>query len=189
MAAPAQVPARARARVGGRGTPLAKRTPTVATRRHNLAGPRTMVRATVNIQASTRPTLALVPRRRRAARFVVLVGVSVALAMLGAAAFQTQIAQRQLSLDELDQSIVDARTQYDALRRERSELRSPERLATIAAAAGMAPSRDTQFGEIDPTVVIAVQQSTGVLPQVERPYGEGLLDQYRQVKSLGEATP
>jgi|GEM_PF-5780309 len=174
---------------GRRGsTPLQRRTPAVSTRRHNVAGPRAMMRATVGIEAS-RPSLVLVPRQRRATHLAVLVSMTVGLAMLGAAAFQTQLAQRQLLLDQLDDGIALSHKQYESLRLERSQLRSPERLAGIAAANGMQPSTDTGFRIVSPEVEMAVRQSTGMIVRREVPYGEALLDEYRVVKGLGEDVP
>lgn len=171
-----------------RSTPLERRTPSVSTRRHNVAGPRVMLRATAGIEAS-RPSLVLVPRRRRATHVAVLVSVLVGLAMLGAAAFQTQLAQRQLVLDQLDAQIDESYSQYEALRLERSQLRSPERLAGIAAANGMEASNDVGFRTVSPDVEMVVQQSTGLIVQRQIPYGEALLDEYRSVKALGEVAP
>ncbi len=174
--------------------PLERRTPerrpSVQTRRHGVSvGPRQMVRATVGIEASPRPSLMLVPRRRRAARLAVVLSVLVVSAMLGAAAFQTQLAQRQLELDQLDSDISSAREQYEVLRRQRSELRSPARLAEIAAQNGMEPADDTEFTTISPEVYAIVQEATGLLPQHTPTYAESLLEGYRQVKALSEETP
>jgi|GEM_PF-975840 len=142
--------------------PLQRRA-AVQTRRHGDAAmpARPMVRATAGIEVTPRPALALVPRRRRATRLVVLACSVVVLAMLGAAAFQTLLAQRQLELDRLDQSIGDAREQYEQLRRERAELRSPGRLADVAAEIGMVPATESRFMDLDPAAVAAVQESLG----------------------------
>lgn len=164
--------------------------PTVQTRRHGVdAAPRAMVRATVGIEASPRPALMLVPRRRRAARLAVVLSTLVVASMLGAAAFQTQLAQRQLELDRLDNDISSAREQYEVLRRQRSELRSPARLADIAAQNGMTPADDTEFTTISADVYTIVQQATGLLPQHTPTYAESLLEGYREVKGLSEEAP
>src|SRR5688500_10080981 len=85
--------------------------------RRAAAGPRPMVRATVGIVASpVRPSLTVVPRRRRAARLLAFLCVVIVASMLGAAAFQTLLAKRQLELDRLDQEIAAARENYDVLR-------------------------------------------------------------------------
>lgn len=183
--------ARAHAVPLARRAPQPERRPIVQTRRHGIepAGPRAMIRATAGIEASSRPSLVLVPRRRRAARLAVVLSTLVVLAMLGAAAFQTQLAQRQLELDRLDRDISSAREQYEVLRRQRSELRSPARLADIAAQNAMTPADDTEFTTISADVYTIVQQATGLLPQHTPTYAESLLEGYREVKGLSEEAP
>ena len=108
-----------------------------------------------------RPQLALVPRRRRTARLIAAVCTPVFALMLGAAAFQTQLASRQVRLDAVDRQIRVAYETYDTMRRERAELRSPGRLAVEAAKLGMVPATETRFISIDPDVIATVQR-TGV---------------------------
>jgi cell division protein FtsL len=145
-----------------------------------------MVRATVGIVASPapRPALTVVPRRRRAARLLGVLCALVVLAMLGAASFQTQLAQRQLELDRLDQEIVDAREQYEILRQERAELRSPQRLAGIATAAGMIPTKQSSFVPLSPELMAVVQESIGGLGDGATGDSSDPLEQFRVVKSL-----
>ena len=120
-----------------------------------------MVRITAGVQIGPPQPLVVVPRRRRTARVVaVAFGVIFAL-MLVAAAFQTQLASRQVALDKVERSIRDANQEYNDLRRQRSELRAPERLATAAEALGMRPSSSTEFVSIDPQIVALVQQTSG----------------------------
>lgn len=111
-------------------------------------------------QAGTarRPTLTVVPRRR-AARSIIGVWVLAVLLMGGAAAFQTQLARRQVTLDILDSQIRAAHDTYDVLRRERAELRSPGRLVEQAALLGMRPADRTEFISIAPEVIAEVQRS------------------------------
>ena len=151
-----------------------------------MAGPRPMVRATVGILASPapKPTLTVVPRRRRAARFLGVLCALIVLAMLGAASFQTLLAQRQLELDRLDQEIVDAREQYEVLRQERAELRSPQRLAGIATAAGMIPTKQSSFVSLSPELMAVVQESVGPLGVAGTGTSSDPLEQFRIVKSL-----
>lgn len=145
-----------------------------------------MVRATVGIVASPapRPSLVVVPRRRRAARFLGVLCALIVLAMLGAASFQTLLAQRQLELDRLDRAIVDAREQYEVLRQERAELRSPQRLAGIATAAGMIPTKQSSFVPLSPELVAVVQESVGQLGVSGSGSSSDPLEQFRIVKSL-----
>lgn len=79
--------------------------------------------------------------------------------MLGAAAFQTQLASRQVRLDAIDREIRAAYDQYDIMRRERAELRSPGRLIAEATAIGMVPATETQFVALDPDVIATVQRA------------------------------
>jgi cell division protein FtsL len=164
--------------------------PGVATRRHGEVdrSPRPLVRATVGIRASNRPSLSLVPRHRRAARVAVLLSAVVVTAMLASAAFQTRLAQSQLELDRLDREISASRESYDSLRRQRAELRAPERLAEVAAATGMVESDDVTYMDIDPTTYIAVQQATGLIDGLSSD-DEQLLDQFRDVKAATDGTP
>jgi hypothetical protein len=125
-----------------------------------IADARVMVKRTAGVAVATpRPALVVVPRRRRTARLIAAGCTVVFGLMLGAAAFQTQLARRQLSLDTLDRDIRAAHEQYDVLRRERAELRSPGRLATEAAKLGMVPATQTEFVVLDPDVVATVQRS------------------------------
>jgi cell division protein FtsL len=150
-----------------------------------------MVRATIGIQASPpRPNLVVVPRRRRAMRMLVVVAAVVVLAMLGAAAFQTLLAQRQLELDRLDQDVGAARERYEVLRQERAELRSPQRLAEIAAGAGMVPAKQSTFVRLSPELIATVQESVGPLSWSTAAEDPDPLDQFRLVKSLtAQAAP
>jgi cell division protein FtsL len=164
--------------------------PGIRTRRHGEVddSPRPLVRATIGIQATSRPALALVPRRRRAAHLAVVVSAVVVLAMLAAAAFQTRLAKSQLELDRLDREISAQRDTYDSLRRERAELRSPSRLAEIAGQTGMVTTDEVNFISIDPATYAAVQQATGILDRSGSGDDE-LLEQFRDVKSVTDATP
>lgn len=142
-----------------------ERAMTVRSRVHGggAADARAMVKRTASVaHIAPRPTLVVVvPRRRRAARLIA-VGCTVVFGlMLGAAAFQTQLAGRQLTLDSLDRNIRGAHEQYDVLRRERAELRSPGRLAAEAINLGMVPASQTEFVSVDPDVVAVVQRAGG----------------------------
>jgi hypothetical protein len=138
-----------------------ERATTVRSRVHGggAAQARVMVKRTAAVaHVAPRPQLVVVPRRRRTARLVAAGCTVVFGLMLGAAAFQTQLARRQLNLDTMDRDIRAAHEQYDVLRRERAELRSPGRLAEEAAKLGMVPATQTEFVSIDPDVVAEVQR-------------------------------
>lgn len=147
-----------------------------------------MVRATVGITASSRPSLTLVPRRRRAARLAVVLSATIVLAMLGSAAFQTRLAQSQLELDHLDRELSASRETYDSLRRERAELRSPGRLSEVAEATNMIQADAVSYMEIDPSTYATVQQATGLLDGSGNG-DEELLNQFRDVKAATDGTP
>jgi len=159
----------------------------------SVSSSRTMVKRTSPLaEPAQRPVLGLVPRRRRNARLVGLAFGLVFTMMLGAAAFQTQLARRQLTLDAIDRSIRVGREQYEVLRRERAELRSPGRLSEAATTLGMTPATQTDFISLDPSVVAVVQRSgaTGVVD--EHHTGNVILDEfgdYALVKARTEATP
>ena len=64
------------------------------------ADARAMVKRTAPVaHVKPAPRLTLVPRRKRNARLIAAASVVVFGLMMGAAAFQTQIARRQLTLD------------------------------------------------------------------------------------------
>jgi hypothetical protein len=163
----------------------------VATRRHGgfVDGPQPLVRATVGITASDRHLSIVAPRGRRATHVAVVMTVALGIAMLGAAAFQTQLAQRQVELDRLDSDIRSSREQYEGLRRERAELRAPERLAGIAAANGMREADGSEFLRIDADVIAIVAASTGDIDPIALGDGVSTLDDFRDVKATTAAIP
>jgi hypothetical protein len=137
-----------------------------------------------------RAQLVVVPRRRRTARLIAAGSTVVFALMLGAAAFQTQLASRQLTLDTMDRGIRSAHEQYDVLRRERAELRSPGRLVAEASKLGMVPASQTQFVALDPDVVATVQRSG----TVSRTSADGStvddeFEQYADVKAQAGGAP
>jgi len=139
--------------------------------------------------AVQKPSLVVVAPQRRTARWIVAGCVVVFGLMLGAAAFQTQIARRQLALDTLDRRIRAAHEQYDVLRRERAELRSPGRLATQAAALGMVPATQTQFQTLEASVVAAVQRSGAPSDHVAKVTIEEEFAAYAAVKAQSGGAP
>lgn len=137
-------------------------------REHGQVAPRVMTRRTARVTPEqARAELRVVPRQRRTARTVSLIAATVFVLMAGAAAFQTRLAQRQLQIDQLDRDVRAATDQYDLLRRERAELRSPGRLTVEAAALGMTPGNDSEFVALSPDTVAAVLASAGY--QVDEP--------------------
>jgi len=112
-------------------------------------------------------------------------------AMLGAAVFHTQLAQRQLKIDQLEEQVADQRVRFDELRRDRAVLRSPQRIADEATALGMVPSDGVRFIEIDPKALAEQLAAAGVTDEdTTRVIVEtGQLDQFRDVKAVSEGQP
>lgn len=133
------------------------------------------------------PTLTVVAGRRR---WPAMVGtgliVTVMVAMLGAAIFHTQLAERQLRIDDLGREVQDERERFDELRLQRAILRSPERIAASATSLGMVPGETSRFIEVDP-MKLAMQLAAGGATD-----GQGSkvidaadpLDQFSDVKSV-----
>ena len=140
------------------------------------------------------PKLHLVPRRRRVAWFAVTLVVLVAVVMMGAILVHTRIAERQLDIDQFERSVRQAQEEFDVLRFERAELRSPTRLSTEGAKLGMLPGRQSEFVQVDPLVLAITIAQTGELPvDDEIVVGSTArlepLDQFRLVKNVGSEAP
>lgn len=143
---------------------------------------------------SERPALAVVTRRRRR-RWPVVFGamaLTVVLAgMLGAAVFHTQLAQRQLEIDRLEQGVDEARERFDELRRDRASLRSPGRIAEEADRLGMVRGETSEFVQIDPMMLARQVAAAGVTdddgPQIIDT--DDPLEQFRDVKAVSAGQP
>jgi hypothetical protein len=109
--------------------------------------------------------------------------------MLGAAAFQTKLASRQVQLDAVDRDIRAAYDLYDTMRRERAELRSPGRLAVEAAAIGMGAAAQTQFVALDPDVIATVQRAGIEIDDHDSTEIGEEFQQYADVKAQSGAAP
>ena len=143
-------------------------------------------------RAAERPSLTVVPRRRRWPALVGALAWSlVFLGLLGAAVFHTQLAERQLRLDRLDRQVSAERERFDELRYERAELRSPVRLAEAASALGMYRGEVSTFVAVTPEAVARQLAAAGAIGDNA---GQILihtdpLDQFRAVKSVTEGEP
>ena len=183
MAAIAPLPRRApdeglRVRAGDmRRAPLQRR----PMGRSTTVGPRTVT--------TVRPHLEVVPRRRRAMGFVVVGGLLLFAMFIGAVAFQTQIARNQLSLDKTERAVSAARDRYDVLRRQRAELRSPNRLAVEAERLGMSPAQNGEFMTVTPDVMASVLASASGLAAAVGDQGATSLDQFGEVKAVTGGVP
>lgn len=151
-------------------------------------------RAVVSTTRRVQPNLAVVEGRRRVAWFAVTLSVMIGGVMVGALTLHTRLAERQLQIDELERSVRTAQTDFDVLRAERAELRSPTRLAEQAALLGMIPGDESEFVATDPMTYARVIASTGEVPVAEV-IGAGAntrlepLDQFRLVKSVSSEAP
>ncbi len=168
-----------------------ERVTTVRSRVHGGgAEARVMVKRTAAVaHIAPRPQLVVVPRQRRTARLIAAGCTVVFGLMLGAAAFQTQLASRQLTMDTLDRDIRNAHETYDVLRRERAELRSPGRLSQEANKLGMVPATQTEFVQLDADLVAVVQRSgadssTDVNSSIDEEF-----EQYADVKAEAGGAP
>lgn len=174
---------------------MAARTERVTTVRSRVHGggaaeARVMVKRTAAVaHIAPRPQLVVVPRQRRTARFIAAGCTVVFGLMLGAAAFQTQLARRQLTLDTQDRDIRTAHETYDVLRRERAELRSPGRLSAEAVKLGMVPATQTQFVQLDADVVAEVQRSGADASRDSAASIDEEFQQYANVKAEAGGAP
>ncbi len=140
--------------------------------------------------AARRPTLEVVPRRRRwPALLAGAVWSLVFVGLLGAAVFHTQLAERQLRLDRLDRQVAAERERFDELRYERAELRSPVRLAAAASDLGMRRGRASTFVAVEPAAVARQLAAAGPIGDdaVRIVIHTDPLDQFRAVKSVTQA--
>lgn len=139
--------------------------------------------------ADERPKLHVVPARRRAAWFIVVLMTFVSAIMLGAVLLHTTVAERQLEIDRLEQGVRDTQERFDELRAQRAELRSPSRLAAEASALGMVPGTDSTYTTVEPQVLARVIAATGEMPGADTldigvVGGLDPLQQYRLVKEV-----
>jgi cell division protein FtsL len=141
---------------------------------------------------STPPTLRVVVTRRRWPAVIGFVLIALMLvAMLGAAVFHTQLAQRQLRIDVLENQVQAERERFDELRRDRAALRSPGRIATEAIELEMVRGETSRFIEVDPGALARQLAAAGVVDDnASRVIEEsGPLDQFRDVKSVSAGQP
>ena len=137
--------------------------------------------------------LTVVPGRRRMAWFAVGLTMLVGLVLTGALLVHTRLAERQLEIDSLERSVHEQEQEFDVLRAQRAELRSPTRLAVAAGALGMSPGLESQFIAVDPMVLAITIARTGEVPAADDDVTSDArmrpLDQFRVVKSLTAADP
>ena len=149
-------------------------------------------RAVARPAQAARPRLRVVRRRRRWPALVVGTLATVLLAgMLGAAVFHTQLAERQLRIDRLEQGVAAARDRFAELRNARAALRSPQRVASEAERLGMVRGDTATFVEIDPIALARQLAASGVIA-VETDHlieDDDPLQQFRDVKAVSAGQP
>ena len=143
-------------------------------------------------EPAPQPDLRVVGRRRRwpvvVAGFVVILVLS---AMLGAAVFHTQLAERQLEIDALGARVEAERVKYDLLRNSIAGKQNPEALAEKAGELGLTRAEQPRYLEVGKWALAVQLAAAG-------PEADGVghvivdasaLDQFREVKSLSAGQP
>ncbi len=138
--------------------------------------------------------LAVVPGRRRVARFAIGLAVLVSGVMMGAVYLHTRIAERQLEIDQLERSVRGAQEDFDVLRADRAELRSLTRLSAEAKGLGMQAAAESAFIRVDPIVLAVTIARTGEMPVADEIVPGSTarlepLDQFRLVKAVSAEAP
>jgi hypothetical protein len=131
-----------------------------------------------------KPDLRIVPKPRVAYNAALVLGFVVVVLMLGTVVLHTRLAERQSDIDRLEAAATDAREQFDVLRQQRAELRSPTRLAIAARDYGMVPTPRTEFLSIDPLTLAETLAAAGIVDDVTGVITtDDPLDQIRRVKA------
>lgn len=138
--------------------------------------------------------LSVVPARRRVAWFAVTLTVLVSAVMMAAVGLHTRIAERQLEIDELERGVRSAQEDFDVLRSQRAELRSPTRISAKASELGMVVGSESEFVAVDPMTLAITIARTGQVPvddQILVGSDQQLepLDQFRLVKEVSAEAP
>lgn len=159
-----------------------------------MAAPLLQPRTPAQERRRPQQRLAVVPARRRVAWFAVTLTLLISIVMMGAVGIHTRIAERQLEIDDLERSVRSAQEEFDVLRSQRAELRSPTRIAAEASAIGMVIGSESEFVDIDPMTLAITIARTGQAPNVEEilvGVDQQLepLDQFRLVKEVSSETP
>lgn len=165
---------------------IASSLPNISGRSHGATAPR---RTPTPTPVPPKPQLSLVPRRRRAAGFAVALSIVLAGLMLGSAVLHTSLAERQMEIDRLENSVTAAQERFDMLRRARAELRSPTRLSAEATRIGMHPSPTSEFVPVDGLTVALAIAATGQVLDDQQIESLQPLDQFRLVKAVSGEAP
>jgi cell division protein FtsL len=140
--------------------------------------------------AAPKPKLEVV-QRRRFAWFAVTTTVMISIVMVGAVLLHTRIAERQLEIDRLERAVRQEQESFDLQRARRAELRSPARLAELAAPLNMVAGAESTFVPVQPMMLAITIARTGTLPTDVGIAADRLapLDQFRLVKAVGAEAP
>lgn len=140
------------------------------------------------------PRLRVIEGPRRTTRVLIVTMFLLGALLVGLLVFHTSIAERQLRIDDLDRAVRQANVEFDILRAERAELRSPTRLSERGRALGMVPGAESEFVTADQMALAMIIATTGEVPVAEV-IGAGAntrlepLDQFRLVKAAGAEAP
>lgn len=131
---------------------------------------------------------------RRSRLPVLLLGLTVLVllaSLLALAVFHTQLASRQLQINQLEQEARDERERFDELRHRRAELRSPGRLSEGADRLGMVPGSTSDFVEVDQWRLAQQIAAAGVLDDSARliVIDTDPLEQFSDVKRVSAGQP
>ena len=111
--------------------------------------------------------------------------------MLATVVLHTRLAERQLQIDRLEESVTEARERFDVLRSQRAELRSPTRLEAAAGELGMQPAPPADFLPVDPYTLadVLAGAGSGDAQADSEPITADPLGQIRRVKQASDGTP
>ena len=135
--------------------------------------------------AEERPTLRVVSRPRRRVRAVAVVFGMTFAVMLGVTALEIRLAQHQLEIDRIEQSVEVARDRFTDLRKANASLRSPERLLAEAKAMGMVTGRAKDFSTVSPETATMVVLAAGDMLGADEPPRDPFAD-HERVKRVNQ---
>lgn len=144
---------------------------------------------------SSVPNMGVVAGRRRYTWIAVSATMLLMLLMVGAVLVHTTVAERQLRIDAIEREVRDQADDFEVLRAERAELRSPARLASAADKLGMVPAVENSYATVDPVLYARMIAQSGIVPDGTSGNDLGLavdmdpLEQYELVKSVGADLP
>lgn len=109
--------------------------------------------------------------------------------MFAVAVLQSNIAQQQIRIDQLNRDIVRARNNFDRLRAERARFQSPEYLAGRARELGLVPGLETTMVAIPTDIAVEVASGIGTVDSDVVASEQSPLDQFGRMKRTAQETP